>query len=529
MENTDQESLRQDYAWNERFTVFVQHLLICLMLACALVSIVRFGRFLVPSWNGAYLVPVIFLLCLEAMLTQRLVRRAGFLSGEWLRYRLAEWVVLLVGLKLVIYLVRGFDRLLADMAQWRDRFVETWFSGEYLFAVSMAVLFWGLAGIFAEELAQLEGDERLLQIERESGITTERPAVRRSLAGLVLLVGGVMIFLEGLMRLSGLGLFPGSPSPQGGVWNILAFFILALVLLALTQFSILRVFWSLERIPIGSNLGSRWLLFSALFLAGLALLVLLLPTQYSLGLLDVLAFLLGVLGLIGGILLLILFAPLILIWFALSFLFGRSPRPDLSRLPEMIPQPQPPATGEGWSELLKSILFWALFLGVIGYSLYHYISQNQELLDALRRLPLAGAVLRFLRQLRDLIRGVNQSVGQGIQAGLRRLRARRGAAHEAAAWRYTSLRRLTPRQRVLFFYLAMLRRGGEQGLPRHPAQTPYEYARELGGQVPDVEQEVAALTEEFIEARYSRHDITEEDVGLVQGWWQRIKHALRGR
>ena len=68
-------------------------------------------------------------------------------------------------------------------------------------------------------------------------------------------------------------------------------------------------------------------------------------------------------------------------------------------------------------------------------------------------------------------------------------------------------RKLSPRQQVQFYYLAMLRRSGENGHPRQPTQTPYEYARTLESQLPDIDQDVDGITVEFIEARYSRHDI----------------------
>ena len=78
-----------------------------------------------------------------------------------------------------------------------------------------------------------------------------------------------------------------------------------------------------------------------------------------------------------------------------------------------------------------------------------------------------------------------------------------------------------------FYYLGMLHRSGEKGHSRQPAQTPYEYARALETQLPEVDQDVDGITAEFIEARYSQHDIPSEHVGLVRRYWERIKQALR--
>jgi hypothetical protein len=93
--------------------------------------------------------------------------------------------------------------------------------------------------------------------------------------------------------------------------------------------------------------------------------------------------------------------------------------------------------------------------------------------------------------------------------------------------RYLSLRRLTPRQRVLFFFLAMIRRGEERGIPRKDSQTPYEYASKLEGMIPDANRDVSSLTNAFVEARYSKRSISHEKAGLVKRYWKRIRTAFR--
>jgi hypothetical protein len=73
----------------------------------------------------------------------------------------------------------------------------------------------------------------------------------------------------------------------------------------------------------------------------------------------------------------------------------------------------------------------------------------------------------------------------------------------------------------------MVRRGQQHGIARQPAQTPYEYAQTLQNSLPEIDQDVTGLTDSFIEARYSRHDITTEKVSRVRQYWERIKQALR--
>jgi hypothetical protein len=94
---------------------------------------------------------------------------------------------------------------------------------------------------------------------------------------------------------------------------------------------------------------------------------------------------------------------------------------------------------------------------------------------------------------------------------------------------WISLRGLDPRRRVLFFYLAMLRRGSEQGLSRRPSQTPSEYAVTLERALPDAEEDIDSITEAFVEARYSRREVDAQEADLVKATWGRIRRALQSK
>jgi hypothetical protein len=80
---------------------------------------------------------------------------------------------------------------------------------------------------------------------------------------------------------------------------------------------------------------------------------------------------------------------------------------------------------------------------------------------------------------------------------------------------------------VLYYYLSVLRRADERGIPRRPAQTPDEYRARLGPSLPQAEEEVNQLTDAFVEARYSRHTVEREQARRVRESWQRVKAALR--
>lgn len=184
-------------------------------------------------------------------------------------------------------------------------------------------------------------------------------------------------------------------------------------------------------------------------------------------------------------------------------------------------------TTSSFPDLLKSLIFWAIFVAVIGYSLYHYVKQNEQLLEALRRFSFTGRLVQIWDLFKRWVNGVNHEITTSIEAGLRRLRERRSPNMSGQGWRFINLRRLSPRQQVMFFFLALVRRGEEHGIPRQPDQTPYEYSQALRQKLPDVENEVASMTEQFVEALYTRHEITVDHAGFVKRCWQQVRRVLR--
>ena len=521
------ENLPSLFRRNERLASLANHLIVAFMLACAVGVLVTLGERLLPPWKGGYLVGFCFLVVVESMVTYRKARQLDSFSPELFMFRAAELVVILILFKLLLYFINRVSRLWIDIPLWRVNFLENFFTYEYLAGAVVVFLAWSVTAYFSEYLFELEGDERLLIQEKESGLYQARPAARRSLINLILLIGGVMASLMGFMALEQRRLGVPVPEFRPGLSYLVVYFSLSLVLLSLTQFAVLRVHWSLERIPISPNLAARWLAYSLGFLLVLGGLVILLPTQYSRGLLDILGGLFEILLALLYLLSFLIRLPFILIISLLAWLFGKpSPVTPLTIRPAP-PPPLPSGGSASWLEWLKSLAFWLVFIGVILYAIYYFLQQHSELRERLRHFPLFAALVTLWEGLWGWLRGVNQTLVAAVQAGLRRLRPGEPASATDQSRRFVSLRKLSPRQRVVFFYMALVRRGGEHGLPRQPAQTPYEYSQALQDHLPGVEGDISSMTDEFMEARYSQHEITAPHASLVQSYWERIKRALR--
>ncbi len=513
---------------NERNTILVSHLLVLAMAMCVVALFVEFGKRLAPGWDAGYMVVVAILVALEAMYSRRTLYRVMPLSLTWFRHRIAEWVVILVALKALLYLLRGTDQFWIDIQLWQKDFFVNFFSGEFLGAAVIAWVAWTITGMFTGVLLDLEGDVLFADDESRAVLLSDRPGARQRLAERFFLVGGLMIFMIALLRLDLGALDLNLPIVRTGVGWLVVYLLLGLALLGLSNFAVLRARWGWDRVPLARNLAGQWALYTLLFVVGVALLAVLLPTSYSVGLLAILGYIILLIVEVMRYLLVLVAIPIMLfILFVLSLLgVGQS---NVS-LPEVEFTPPPlPAGGElSWLALLRSVLFWVVMIGVVFFAFRHYLRQRQDLLERLRRLPGVKQLLAAWQWLRARVGHANQRLRAAWTASRQRQRSSADISSTTPR-RFANPGHLSARERVLFFYLAMVHRGSEAGIRRQPGQTPYEYAQSLEAALPENFEDVASLTDSFVEARYSRHDISTEQAGTVQTLWERIKRALRRR
>ena len=310
------------------------------------------------------------------------------------------------------------------------------------------------------------------------------------------------------------------------------YFVFGLALLSLSRLMSLQTYWNRQRIPVSSpNLPRQWAWYSLFFLLVLAVFVGLLPAGDSLGLFSVLGMLLGFLlrvliflsYVIVGLVLALFSLPFLLLGKAPPFLSGAAPGP----MPSLPVQPLEPITGNATWELIKSVLLWGSLLVVIVYALIHFLRQHESAVAALRQWRLVQWLTlawQWLYTHADKARGeLARVIAAGWQDLLSRLEGKRSLPRPG----WISLRRLNPRQRVYFFYLAMLRRGGEQDLPREPSQSPSEYALTLERALPSSQEDIDSITSAFVEARYSRQEIDSQKADIVKRTWERIRRALK--
>ena len=505
------------------------------MLTCIAISLVQFVTLLVPEWPGGVFVLLTFLACLESIHAQRLLSRSRIFTEDKVRFRLVEWVVILLVVRFAVYLEYGSARLVADLASWTMN-IGSFFEGSFIVNSVLIALFWALALMLSQAMQELE----ITPIEKMPSITdpghylrttmphhgrVDRTARLQRITAIFFGGGVFLLILAGLSQVDirDLVVFEHSRS-SGIILNVLAYFLIGLLLISQAQYTILKANWELQGIPILGQMGRRWVLWGLGFLMLIGLVSALLPVSYSVGLMDALATALHwiIYVVVQSAFALLFVLSVVLGWILSLFSTrsGQSPAP----MKRAAPPPPPPTVirePNAWWLVARSLIFWTVIAGVVGYSLFHFARDRWGLFQGLS----TARFFTWFRGLWQRFRVATHRVARRVRQEIARRLASRSMV-EQRRWRFVSLRRLSPRDRVRYFYLSILRRSAQQGFGRAPAQTPLEYEEILSEEMPEASAQVDELTWGFIEAQYSEHSVVQDEATALRAAWRRVKRAL---
>lgn len=487
-------------------------LVIGAMVACIAQSLVELARLVFPAWNGAFLIAGCILAALEANYSYRIIRDRRILHGDLVRFRIIEAGGIFILLKIGSYIGDSWSRILAEIQNWpRNPFAI--FDAEVTAASILAALSWWVSTQTTYDLEHIGEPPEL----HSAYVSPRMRLVERFVWG-----GWILLTITGLTR------FLAGQSMPRLVANVMLYFLLGLTMTGQLQLTALRLQWQKQKTPVAAGLPRRWTFYSLLFTGVVTLLSLLLPTRYTLGLLETIGSFLQLVGtLILHIASLILFGLSWLSWLLLGGEPPTRPEPEPEAPPSEQPVvgPTPGAAGADWLQVLGSLFFWAVTIGMLVYIVRSYLRDHPEILRALSGLKLVQALRRLWRFLQEHLTRVSKTIRQQIP---RRLIARRRARQQPAQpLRLLRLSALSPRERVRYHYLSVLQRARQQGFPRRRTQTPYEYNAVLSPHLPQAQEDFEQLTQSFVEARYSAHPIDREQERYVRTHRDRVKAALR--
>ena len=518
-------------------------LLVFLMMVCGVITLTSLIRSVAPGWSSGLLAGVLLFIVLDRIYSHRSLRSLTPLSSEWWIALGSQWIVILVVVRLLLSYTGGLDALGRDLALIGRGFFGHLFSAEYFFSALLGMLVWYITGRFLGLLDEMGLDQELALNEETEQIAarSDVPPARQRLVSLTFSLGTFLVVMTGLARINLQTVVPSLNGESGlelnrlsgGESGALLYFVFGLALLSLGRLVSLQTRWLKQRIPISSgHLVRQWALYTLIFLLGLAFFTSLLPAGDSLGLFSLLAsllsFLFGILFFIGQLLMV-----LISMLFSLPLLLLRgepmsSSPPPPPPLPTLLPveASAPAAPNELWL-LIRSVLLWGSLAAIILFAAFHFVRQHGGIRATIRKARITNWLMlawqwlyRNAEQTRVTLIRV---VGEGWHSMISRLEAR--GLRTRPEW--INVRALDPRRQIYFFYLAMLRRSGEQGLGRQPSQTPAEYATHLKKAMPSSAEEIRAITDAFVEARYSRRNIDSQRARSVKETWGLIRRALQ--
>lgn len=493
------------------------------MMGCIALSLVHLIQLFFPRWDGTFMVVSCVVVAVEANYSYRLVRSRRLSGSDRLRFRLIEFALILIALRAISYIGDPWSDVLQDIRAWPQNPLRV-FDLEVMYAFVLALLSWSASTRTTSDLERI-GEPPVRDKYYVPPVTS---LVNRFFWG-----GVMLLWTAGLTRVGISSLLNLSRPPVPGIiLNVLIYFVLGLTMLGQIRFTQLSLRWRRASLEVPAVLTGRWIRYTLILLTLAGLVAFLLPTAYTLPLLDVVAIVVqAVLYVFNVIFQVVLFGFLLLLTPLARLLGGdiRTQAPDPGPPPELRP-PTTNGSAPAWFEILRAIAFWAFASGVVWYIVRSYLRDRPELVASFRQLGLVSTLRRliraFWRQVNRLLGAARERIPEQL-VSLRR-RGMGGRPRQSMERpRFFSLSGRSRRQRMLYYYLSILRRAAKRGYPRSRSQTPYEYDTDLGPSIPQAQAEFNRLTDAFVEMRYSTHEVDDERERRVRTDWKRIRAALR--
>jgi hypothetical protein len=181
--------------------------------------------------------------------------------------------------------------------------------------------------------------------------------------------------------------------------------------------------------------------------------------------------------------------------------------------------------------MIISSAFWALVIAFIIASFLFFLRERGYRIDNTRIQGYWATTKSWLREAwRRLSRQAN-TLRRDIRE---RLKAASAASPpqidlKVTRPRFLRLSALTPREQIRYYYLALVRRASENGIDRRVSETPLEYIQDLKEAWPEADVDFEAMTDAFLEARYSPQPIEKPKANAIKQRWNSLRTSLRKR
>ena len=466
-----------------------------------------------------------------------------------LTYRAAEVFLLVILSRIVSWALFGDGLPSPDaMRVYLAAPLSFFLTGGFFTTTFVTLVAWYLAVTLGRTFAQLDvGVEEVqfytLATAEQKAQADNRPIpigrgeIQERYLRLFLSVGVVMVLMaalstfevaqlataESIFDIARLGLQPAM------LFALLLYFLSGLLLLSHSRLLRLNAQWLADGVGKEAGLERAWQRSSLTLLLAIALVAAFLPIGSTLGISHILRLALNAILYVAG---LIYSAIGLLFAAALTLLTRNAEQAPLATpqpMPTLVPPPvaPPPAPPNPTFAFIVSSAFWALLIALVVGALIYFLRERGYRLELTQARRAAVTLSHRLRDLWLRLRRRARVARYTLRQRLRGPAAPVDGAPLGPGLRLSRPRPLSPREQIRYYYLSIVHRAGERGVPRAENETPLEYARDLKEQWPEAQPELDELTQAFVEARYSPQPIDRSAVGRVKEEWRRIRERLR--
>lgn len=529
--------------WQEKY---LQPLVIVLLILAMFSGPVVLLQIIFPEGPWQFLPWLTFLVAAESILTTRWLAVTERKVNKFV-YRMAEFTVILLFLRLFTWL------FVVDLPTGSEvegfLFEPSTFIDPIYFVFVLLLLFaWHQTISMTQIFIELQLDFEELRYYSKTSFERyklERPLPkdRKGLLGNFFkqwITGGLIIGTLATLTTFDLSGLSGSGIEVRNVGRLglrpvmlgalLTYFIGGLWLAGQGQLAVLRSRWLRQDTKLDEKMSRTWNRASLALLALIATIAAFLPIGSTIAISRLLQ--LAAVVVIAAVNLVFLLLSVLLFLIASLFISPGAEEPlEPPGLTEIVPDqfmfdPLPEQTPTP----ILGLIFWlVLIAAVIAAVIFFLRGRGVPITGSSFTTFLANTWQRLSNWFRSLWHGLGKQI-QHIEQSIReRLQLVENPAGGVFSLGRPPFRSLSPREKIRYYYLSVVRRAEEKGVERGKSETPSEFAADLKEEWPEADGEVEAITDAFLRARYSPQQMTGKDLGPVKETWNRIKSAIRKR
>ena len=535
----------------DRFTRRVlRPLLIATLATSVAVAVLVIVRIIAPDepWMG--LVPLCFLAALEGTYTAAWLNNPDSHGVDRTVYRVTELLLLLVVARSYSWVLFGGGiPTPVEVRLFLTAPVSILTTAGFITTAFVTLIAWWLGVSFGRLFARLDvsiyeldfytlppAEQKAKADDRPIQITRDR--LQNQYLSTWLYLGMVMIILAALstyevnqltavtnpFAIVRLGLTPAM------LFALMVYFLAGLWLLSHARLLRMNALWLISGVAKDAALERSWQRSALLLLLAIALIAAFLPIGSTLAISQILQ-----IGLAGLGYLLSRIAALfgVLVAWMLMTLTRNAEQIETNQ-PAVVPTPTPPATPpppppDPFLPMVLTSALGAIMVALLVASLLFFLRERGYRLNIEQARNQVGTAVGWLREWWLRLTGRARRTRREWVARWRAARATPSPATPPIPTRprFFRLGALSPRDQVRYYYLALVRRAGERGVARQDNQTPLEYGRHLAEAWPEADDDLGALTDAFLEARYSPQPVKRTAAGAIRERWNRVKARLR--